>query len=563
MANIIVIIVYCNNCKFILKIITKKYCKFKLEYAIIRLGIIKEKRNVKMVKKFVVISIIFILMLALSIQNKVCAVSPTLGDIVEKFNNSKEVEKFKGYGFEMNAFYDADDANSLKIVLTKEGVSETITYELNGNVLSNTHLVESNLMTAYFLSDSIGQVNGYNDGKLLNNMNMFEDEFSKYTLEKEGLEIKEASNGYYSAKMDITKKVPLIDESKFYLKPSDFDHAKDLIKNKENGNAQGKKAKLVYEISVDEDENYICIGEENKITQSTYNSILSALEVMYNKDVVEFFKAKYPKLDEGIYQLDGFDVEYDMPVDFEESPIYTNTKVVKVTINNKFIKDAILRTEYIGEEINRGNKTITLDFITNKSYKLWMFDNANSNEIGFLYKNILEDVFIKGNGKLENDNTVFFNIENGKIVTGDKTNSLFKLVINEEDYSFEILPTKTDVEKTTAVATHKDVKAKEYQECDYGHGHFRYGVYNDVTVNVIYGNEAKKEEKNVEVDDKSSANDITEKENNAGSEKTETNKKAKTIKNPSTGDDIVYFVGLFVISITGGVIAIKKLKNNN
>ena len=439
-------------------------------------------------KKIVLISVCFVVILATLLQTNVFATTTTLGKIVEAFNNSETINKYeKLLGYELTASTNENEPNVLSITITSDKGSSTISYEQEGNILSYTHLVDDNLITAYFLADSIGKVNGYNDGELLNNFSTFTDEISNYTVENEGFELKQ-NNSYYSAKMDITKKVPLIDESEFYLKPKEFDILKEIIKAGESGNQCGRKAKFAYNLEVHEDENYIYIGEKNEITESTYKSILSAIEVMYGDKVVEYFKSSYPQITDGISEFDGFKIETDAYIDLEEEPIYTDTKVVIVTIDNEYVNDELLRTEYIGETVERGDKTITLDFTTNESYKLGFFDSASASDAGFLYKYILEPVFAESDAELE-DNTAYFNIVNGKIVVGDKNNSIFKIKIVVKDSYLEILPIKSDVKKTTQIAKHEKVKAAEYEEGK-TQDHVRYGQYN-VTVNVIYGNEIK------------------------------------------------------------------------
>ena len=439
-----------------------------------------------MKKKILSISILLFFTLVTLLQTNVFAITHTLEEIVEIFNNSSSVNDYEElFESEFIASTDESNSNVLSITIKTENGSSKISFEKEGNILSNTHLDDENLVSAFLLADSIGQANGYKDGELINNFNMFVDEVYNYTVENEGFEVKE-DEGNYSVKMDITKKVPLIDASEYYLKPEEFDYIKDIVDEGTTGNQTGRNSKFAYNLMVNEDENQIYIGEKDEITDSTYKSILSAIEVMYGEKIVEYFESIYPELTEGYMQLDGFTIDYDTDIDLEEQPIFTGTKVVLVTIDNEYLKDEILRTEYIGETIKRGNKTIALDFTKNKSYKLGFFDEVSSSDAAFLFKYILEPVFEESEAELVDD-TLYFNIINGKIVVGDKNNSIFKLVI--EDNYLEILPTKTDVEKTTVTAKHENVKALEYEEGK-TQDHFRYGEYN-VIVNVIYGNKVK------------------------------------------------------------------------
>lgn len=497
-----------------------------------------------MKKKILSIISIIVLIIATLLQTYVFAATPTLEEIAETFNNSASVNNYEGLlNSTFSAITDAGEPDVLSISITNSEGSSTISYQKQGNILSYDHLVEENLITAFLLADSIGKTNGYNDGELLENFNMFSDRIYNYKVENEGFEVKEQGN-YYSVKMDITKKVPLIDPSEFYLKPEDFEEIKNTIKDGEVGNENGRKSKLAYYIDINKDYNYIYIGEKKNLTQSAYKSVISALEVMYNKDVVDYFKDNYSELNDGTDVRDGFTVEYEADDNITQKPVFSDMKVVKVTIDNKYMKDSFYRTEYIGETVERGNKTLTLDFTKNKSYKLSLFDSVNSSDAGFLCKYILEDVFAKTGTEADVDNdTIYFNITNGKIVVGNKKNSIFKMVISDE--YFEILPTNPDADKTTVTATHKNVKVKEYQECDYeDHSHFRYGKYN-VNVKVIYG-----KEKNT--------TKTTDKSKKSNSQVT----KNITTSNPKTGDNIVVYITLFVISTVGIVfICVKAIKN--
>ena len=439
-----------------------------------------------MKKKILSISILLFFTLVTLLQTNVFAITHTLEEIVEIFNNSSSVNDYEElFESEFIASTDESNSNVLSITIKTENGSSKISFEKEGNILSNTHLDDENLVSAFLLADSIGQANGYKDGELINNFNMFVDEVYNYTVENEGFEVKE-DEGNYSVKMDITKKVPLIDASEYYLKPEEFDYIKDIIDERTTGNQTGRNSKFAYNLMVNEDENQIYIGEKDEITDSTYKSILSAIEVMYGEKTVEYFESIYSELTEGYMQLDGFTIDYDTDIDLEEQPIFTGTKVVLVTIDNEYLKDEVLRTEYIGETVKRGNKTITLDFTKNKSYKLGFFDEVSSSDAAFLFKYILEPVFVESEAELEGD-TIYFNIIDGKIIVGDKNKNVFKLVVYDE--YLELLPTKTNEEKTTIKASYENVKAIEYEEGK-TQDHFRYGEYN-ITINVIYGNEEK------------------------------------------------------------------------
>ena len=512
-----------------------------------------------MKKKIFLICIVLAFFMVMLLQSYTFAETKThtLGEIVEKFNNSNAVKSYKEYG-ELIATIDEEKSNVISITLAKDEEKLIFNYELEGSILS-CEFSETEIMQAFItsmLADSIGQLNGYEDGELYDTLNS--EEILNYTVENEGFEIKK-NEGKYSIKIDINKKIPLVDFSDFYLKPEEFENTKRLIESGEFGNETGKTLKMSYNLILSEDENYIYMGEENETTESTYNSILSAIEVMYGDEVVEYFKSICPEISDVDYFNEGFTIETDVELAPEEYSIFEGSKVVLVTIDNQYIKDKFFRTEYIGETVNRGDKTITLDFTANDSYKLGFLDTVSSSDAGFLYKYILETVFMESGKELEG-NTVYFNIDNGKIVVGDENNSIFKLVI-EDDY-LEMLPTKTG-EKTTLTAKHNNVKSIEYEEGATSADHFRYGEYN-VTVNITYGNEVKEEATNeYKVSERAdeTLNTFDDKKIN-----TVTNSETKTMSkdNPKTGDNIIFFVILFVVSLVGftGVIIYKKRKGD-
>ncbi len=489
-----------------------------------------------MKKKILLVSIFLTFIIIALLQTNVFAATHTLDEIAEKFNNCSSVKSYQSYGYEYTATVNKEEPNTLYITSKNpKNESSTVSYELNGSILSYEHLVQENLFSAMILADCVGQVNGYKDGELFDSLNS--EEIHKYTVKKEGFEIKE-NGSYYSIKMDINKKIPLVDFSNFYLKPDDFSTIKEFIDAGEKGNQNGKRIKMVYDLILGDDENYIYIGEEEKTTKSTYKSILSALEVMYGEKVVKYFKSIYPDFSEGNVEVDGFSVDTDVEMDSEEHPIFEGTKVVLVTIDNKYISDEILRTKYIGETVNHGDKNITLDFTKNKSYKLGFFDSVSSSDAAFLYKYVLEPVFEESKAKI-NDNTAYFKIADGKIAVGNKKDSIFKVVIKDD--CLEILPTKADVEKTSEKAKHKNLKAKEYEEGK-SQEHFRYGKYN-VTVNIIYGKEVK--------------------EKKASTISNNVKKEVITTNNPKTGDNVEIYLTLFAISFVGIIIIgirVRKLK---
>ncbi len=445
----------------------------------------------------------------------------TLDDVAESVNNSDTVKDLKGFNIQVEAFSSLEDGEeAVRLFVTNpEGQTTVISFVADGNVIANEHVTADQVYYALILADAIGHLHGYEYGELYDTFNS--DAAASYTVENEGFEAKE-NGSYFAIKMDISKKVPLVDLSDYYLTPDEFDTIKGIIDEGEVGNQSGRKAQYAYDVLVGNDESYITIGEEGEITDGTYKSILSALEVIYGDKVVEYFQEIYPEFREGGYVVDGFEIDYDAIVDTEEQPMFDGYKIVSVKVNNEFVNNEILRTEYIGETIDMGSKTLTLDFSKDGSYKIGFFDSARATDAGFLYKFILEPLAAESDVEADG-NAVYFDVVDGKITMGSKDKSVFKVVIGED--SLEFLPTNPDAEKTTLTLKYDNLKAIQYEE---GHSqdHYRYEEY-DVTVNITYGKEKAAPTPTKPTDSKT---DNTSGKTNSGTKPAATNV-------PKTGDE--------------------------
>ena len=287
-----------------------------------------------MKKKILIFSLILVLAMSMT---SVFAATHTLEEVVEKLNNCKSVESVKEYKYYYVASVNEKNPNTLLITITTEEGKSEFSFALEDSILSNDSLSTNQLYATTMLIDAVGQVNGYEDGELFYTLNS--EVIRDYTIENEGIEIKD-NGDYTSIKMDIDKKIPLVDLTDYYLKPDKFDFVKKIIDSNDVGNQTGKDLKMSYDVIVREEENEIYIGEENETTKSTYNSILSALEVLYGNKVVEHFKTIYPEFIEGTTNLDGFKIETNVDTD---EYIFNNAKVVLVTINNQFVKEELLK----------------------------------------------------------------------------------------------------------------------------------------------------------------------------------------------------------------------------
>ena len=283
-----------------------------------------------MKKKILSVILIFIIIIGFT----GCGSNSKLVEIAKKINNCESVKSYKEYGYEIKA---TTKNNTLTITSKMNGTKSKVDFQINENILSNENLSTNDLMATLLVINGVGQTYGYKDGELSQNINTFSDDFKNYTLDNEGLELV-ISDDKVSLKIDLSKKVPLIDMNKFYLKADDLDMVSELVKGNETGNQNGKIGNIAYDIFIGDDESTIKIGQDEKLSDSAYKSIITALEVMYGEDVAKHFQELYPKFIDGKNTIEAFTIEKNYQLEDQDESVFKGTELVLITINNKNVK---------------------------------------------------------------------------------------------------------------------------------------------------------------------------------------------------------------------------------
>ncbi len=278
-----------------------------------------------------ILNIIGILLIAVCVT--ACGNNNKLKDIAKYFNESDTAKTYKEYGYDLNATVTKD---TLTIESKVQDKKTTLTFKLNNNILSNDNIPNEDLLIALLVADSVGQKYGYKQGELSQNINAFPDKIREYTLDKEGFEFTFGDTN--SLKIDLSKKVPLIDINQFYLAPEYFDMIRETKKENETGTQNGKSANIAYNISLGTEKSTIEIGQDEQLGDSAYKTILSALEVMYGKQVANQFQKVYPKFLNEKTTVDAFIIDTNYKREEQESSIFKGTKEVLVTIDNSRLK---------------------------------------------------------------------------------------------------------------------------------------------------------------------------------------------------------------------------------
>ena len=139
-----------------------------------------------------------------------------LNQIAYIFRNCSFSKKMQSQGYIMNATV---SQNKITVFTGGDGLSFNVDFTLKNNILytkiiynqddPNTNAIE--LILAIALVDCVGQVNGHPEGVLFTALG--NDEALNYTIENEGVEIRNADNGYdVIIKVDLNSSFSFLDE---------------------------------------------------------------------------------------------------------------------------------------------------------------------------------------------------------------------------------------------------------------------------------------------------------------------------------------------------------------
>lgn len=282
----------------------------------------------------------FIMILTMSF-GIVYAEDVTIDKVIEAFNTGDIAEQYNGSGGSAVATYDND---SVDIVITVEGQTYNVSYNLNGTII--TANIDSNSENAFLeayiflgLIDDIGELYGYGNGELSKTVNS--EQVLEYTLAEEGFEMTQVSETVQEIKIDYSKKVPLIDFSGVYVEVKDLEKYKEYIAD--DGQAGTTKGDIyIYKFGYN-GEYEILVGEKDELTEASYQSILSMIEVMFDGRAVKYFKDNYPSISED-KSFDGFEIKvnYNDPEDNDVTYLEDNGyKVIKIFVNKELVLEKI------------------------------------------------------------------------------------------------------------------------------------------------------------------------------------------------------------------------------
>ena len=249
----------------------------------------------------------------------------------------KYIKKDENY-LSVNRYYNLDvktTEDTITINISNDETTDKLVGTLDNNILTYTIpkkdkniLLKGKLL--YSIADAIGQVNGNDNGYVSSILGSLD--YTKMNIKRNGIEIySDKENNIY--KFKVNKKFELGSIADVYFNTDDFVVLKDKLVS--DGYAQSSKGNLIFYKIEDNGKKIIYFGEPEELTTRTYNSLISLIEVMYDKDTSDLFSKAFKKIDTGTYNNFNMIANYEPT---EEEVIYNklldNYKILKLEISN-------------------------------------------------------------------------------------------------------------------------------------------------------------------------------------------------------------------------------------
>lgn len=281
-----------------------------------------------MKKNYILVLFVFMLFVFMPLVN---AQDYKAEDIANSFNKLSAVKKTNES--RLVTWIANGKKDTLTITVKSKGNKDVdLKYTIKDNVIIgkfDEQLAMYGNFLSIYVADSIGVLSGYSEGDLVLTLS---NGYDTLTFEKDGIELV-SSDEFVSFKMDLNKKIKLIDLSKIYITPNDLENYKNLLKTEER--TVQTRAGYVYLYKVEDD---IYIGEKGKITENSYKSFLSVIEVlMDSKEIADYVSKKYKSFDKGNREFSGIEIETKLTkFDLEEDGIFMDDyEFVKISVDRE------------------------------------------------------------------------------------------------------------------------------------------------------------------------------------------------------------------------------------
>ena len=302
------------------------------------------------------------------------SVTATLSQIVENIKNCETIEEYQKAGYTINV--DNKDNNSI-VITTKNG-DNTYTTEFkleDGILVANLKNDDINgAMWSMETFSAVAQLYGYTDEYITGIC--ASNEIQNYTIDKEGFEMTNQSDGTISVKININNINLTQDLSNIYITTDDLSGCQ--IFKDGYGNLQMTRGYVTLYLKIDDDNVVITVGENKNLTDNSYKSACSVLGKLFDSSIVDAFTSEYKNFLNGNKEWQDFKIEIDPEKTDMESVVFSSDKIVRITLDkSKVTKDTFSNSKESGstdennkkEEKNSDN-TIASSKIPNAGKKL-------------------------------------------------------------------------------------------------------------------------------------------------------------------------------------------------
>ncbi|MBR5227888.1 MAG: hypothetical protein IKV94_04535 [Clostridia bacterium] len=236
-----------------------------------------------------------------------------LNNLVQDINENYKFINFNvDKTYEYSAKLDGNNVVFEKSLRSDKLVEQSIVFEYAKNTI-NTAIEDAKVDSTFSdiaitcVFEAVASINGYEKENA--SYSLIADIIDEKTLEKDGY-TKTNQHGVTRFWVYTNKDLNLANKQDVYIKPEDLDHFSDILDDRLQYKLIEKPG-IVFEKNVSYGQNLVfVIYEKDGLTQRTYKSMLSMLDVVVdNPKITDYIKENYPIITRaGTLSLDGITI---------------------------------------------------------------------------------------------------------------------------------------------------------------------------------------------------------------------------------------------------------------
>lgn len=212
-----------------------------------------------------------------------------LEKISKSFNSLDDVVSLNKQ--EDTSLTSTSSVDSITITAKGDNYNNTFVYKLSGNLLTSSGSSEDTFfaMATTHLEAAISKLYNVKPKDVYDTFNS--EQIQNYTIENEGFSSSIADNTITYV-INISMPLKIIDTSNTYITEKDLEAYSDMLRTP--GFIQATINGITFHKQSDDYSIVISIGEENNITDRTYNSAVSFIKMIYGSEEANNFKVLFP-----------------------------------------------------------------------------------------------------------------------------------------------------------------------------------------------------------------------------------------------------------------------------